>query len=367
MNVAIVCGGRSMESDISVITAMQALSGIDKNRYNAKIVYLFDGKFYIDRLGSIEDFISFDKSKHTQVILYNGAFYKKTHLSFKPYFKPDCALICCHGGEGENGVLQSLFTFNNIPITSCGVMQSAIGMNKHYQKRLFKDMGLDVLDDVIINIDDYNKDKDGVISNISSTFDFPVIVKPCTLGSSIGIQIATDYDKLKYAFDVAFCYDDVVLIEHKLDNFIEINCAAIKMGDDIIISSTEQPIASNDVLTFDDKYLNNGKMSAITHIFPAKIGDMNDVIKDMTSKIYKGLDMNGVVRVDYLIDKDTSTIYVNEINTIPGSLAYYLFEDMSFTSIIDTLICNAKKGESMKCEFKSNVLSHFKSGCKISK
>lgn len=368
--IAVIFGGRSLESDISVITAMQALSVIDRAKYIVEPVYMYDGDFYVKNLDSVDDFVAFNATEHRRAILYKGAFYTMRRNVMSKYFKPDCVLICCHGGEGENGVLQALLQYNGIPYTSAGVLQSACGMDKTALKIMFESMGLNILPYFTLSRRDFKDDECKCIDEIESKLSYPLIVKPSSQGSSIGIEVAKCRAELQCALSVAFLFDNVALIEHKLEDFTEVNCAVYRHKDEIIVSATEEPTFDSEILTFDEKYMSGGKMSGGGHVIPANIGDLNDVVRKATLKIYKELHLEGVVRVDYLVDNVENKVYVNEMNTIPGSLAFYLFESrgITFEKLLDEIIENAVLvGSDVRKVYKSNVLTHFANGGKIRK
>lgn len=368
--IALIFGGRSLESDISVITAMQALAAVDTSKYIVEPVYMYEGDFYVRHIDNIKAFVDFNVSEHKKVLLYKGAFYLVKRNTVSKYFKPDCALLCCHGGEGENGVLQSVLQYNGIPFTSAGVLQSSVGMDKTFLKRIFESLILNVLPYTVITRSAYKANADENIAKIEERLEYPLIVKPSSQGSSIGIEVANDRAQLDFALKVAFSFDDEALVEHKLTDFIEVNCAAYRYKDEIVLSSTEQPIFDSEYLTFDDKYMSGGKMSGGGHIIPANIGDLNNTVRETTRLIYDELNLSGVVRVDYLVDLPKGKVYVNEINTIPGSMAFYLFESLgiTFEKLLSDLIDNAiYKGIETRKVYKSNVLSHFARGGKIAK
>lgn len=368
--IALIFGGRSLESDISVITALQALYCVDTSKYVVEPLYLYEGDFYVDGVDRIESFVNFNVAEHKRCILSKGVFYTVKRNKLYRRFKPDCALVCCHGGEGENGVLQALLEFNGIPYTCCGVLQSACGMDKTLLKRIFVSMGLDVAPYCMLQKADFESNRQQSVRFIEKTLQYPLIIKPSSQGSSIGISVANDEDELIYALKVAFSFDSNAIVEHKLQNVVEVNCAAVKTTDGINVSMTEQPEFDNAYLTFDDKYLSGGKMSANTHVMPAKISDLNEKVKQITLEIYKTLALKGVVRVDFLVDTESKTVYVNEINTVPGSLAFYLFEKggLSFEKLIEQMIEYATSaGIEYRKTYKSNVLTNFKNGRKINK
>lgn len=370
--VALFFGGRSLESDISIITAMQVLANVDKSLFNVEPVFMHDGNFYVKGVDKLDAFKAFNPLEHSKVILVNGGLYSVKKNSFSKYFKPDVALICCHGGEGENGTLQALLEYNGVPYTSPSMIASACGMDKVISKQLFNSMLLSTLPYEVVTRAEFEQDSERTLQRIESILSYPLIVKPSSQGSSIGIGVANDREQLDFALQVACKFDSKILVEHKLTDFIEVNCAAFCDEGKVIISDTEQPLTLNDFLTFEDKYTSGGKMSGGGHVIPADIGTLELIVKAVTERIYKELDLNGVVRMDYLVDKEHNKVYINEINTVPGSMAFYLFErqGISFTDLITKLIENAvqyQSARSVHTVFKTDVLSKFQGGAKIGK
>lgn len=362
--VALIFGGRSLERDISVITAMQAYNNIDRTLFNIEPIFMFDGDFYVRGLDKMQAFVNFDPSVHAKAVLYRGEFYTLKRNGMSKYFKPDAVLVCCHGGEGENGILQALLEYNGLPYTSSGVLASAAGMDKALSKQLFDAMLLNTLPHETVTREEYEDDKEKIVAQLESYLCYPMIVKPSAQGSSIGIGVANDSDELVYALDVASRFDDKIIVEQKLTDFCEVNCAAFRDGSEIIVSETEQPLTLNDFLTFEDKYTDGGKMSGGGHIIPADIGSLELIIKANTERVYRELDLRGVVRMDYLVDKTRNKVYINEINTIPGSLAFYLFEPIgiTFKELLSRLIYNsADNGAAVRRTkaFRTDVLSRF--------
>ena len=233
---------------------------------------------------------------------------------------------------GEDGTLKGVLDFYNIPCTSASMQASAVCMDKEYAKLIAQSLDIPIVEYVLVN--DSNKD----LQNVELLGD-SVIVKPCGLGSSIGV-IKSDIANLRENVDTVLHLDGKVLIEREISPLIEYNCAAVRDGDNIILSQIEQPINKSDILSFEDKYISEDK----TRILPAEIDKAKqDLIYDYTKRIYQHLNLSGVVRIDYLYDQSSDTIYLNEINTIPGSLAYYLFEGLGITYIrlMEILVKNA--------------------------
>lgn len=372
VKLALLFGGRSPESDISVITALQAVAALSESGYEVEAIYMHEGDFYIRGVDVLEAFTPFRSAEHTRTVLINGAFYSLKKNKLQREFKPDVALVCCHGGEGENGVLQGVLDFNGIPYCSSGVLGSAVGMDKAVSKSIFDNMLMNVIQYTTVSRREYKATPDAVAERLEKFLDYPMIVKPASQGSSIGICVAEDRAGLLYALDVACEFDDKILVEEKLVDFAEVNCAAFAYGDKIVVSETERPLGAGEFLTFEDKYLENGKMSGGGHILPADIGALNDVVRANTEKVYRELELRGVVRVDFLVDKTRNKVYINEINTVPGSLAFYLFEPLGidFCTLLKMQIENtlerAAEGGRKKV-FRSAVLECYGKGVKSAK
>ncbi|MEG2450587.1 MAG: D-alanine--D-alanine ligase, partial [Clostridia bacterium] len=191
-------------------------------------------------------------------------------------------------------------------------------------------------------------------------------------GSSIGIGVANNREELMFALEVASKFDNKIIVEQKLTDFVEVNCAAFRDGNEIVLSETEQPVSYHDFLTFEDKYMVDGKMSESGHQIPAPIGNLEMIILANTERVYRELDLNGVIRVDYLVDKTRNKVYINEINTVPGSMAFYLFEPrgISFKMLTTKLLENAVTyfdERRIQHIFKTNVLCQYKGTGKIRK
>lgn len=366
--VALIFGGRSLEHDVSIITAMQILNNIDKKKYAVEPIYMKDGDFFVGGLGGIQEFVNFESEKHKKVILVKGEFLLLKRGKIKKYFKPDAAIVACHGGEGENGTLQAILNYNGIPYTSPDVLQSAVCMDKDFSKQVFESMCLNVLPYETVFKEEFEEDSQKTVFSVESFLTYPMIVKPSKLGSSIGIGVATNRAELKEKLDFAFKFDNKVVVENKLEDFVEVNCAAYFDGNAIRVSRTEQPLTDGDFLSFADKYERDGKMSGLERVSPANIGSLNLIVQAMTERIYRDFAMNGIIRVDYLIDEKRGKVYINEINTVPGSLAFYLF-DVDFKTLLSDVVevsC-ARAIKSVLPTFKTDILSKFKHGAKMQK
>ena len=371
--VALIFGGRSLESDISVITAMQTLAVLKETEYDVEPFYLYDGDFYTKDVDDISAFTPFEKEKHLRTVMVNGTFCSVKKNRLKREFRPDVALICCHGGEGENGVLQGLLDFNGVSYCSSGVLGSAVCMDKGAAKSVFEQMLLNVIQHVTVFSEDLARDPDLAAAHCEKALKYPMIVKPASQGSSIGIRAAHDRAELIEAMQVAAEFDGKLLVEEKLTDFAEVNCAAYLKGGRVVVSETERPLAAGELLTFEDKYMSGGKMSGGGRVMPADVGeDLNAVVRSVTERVYRAMELRGIVRADFLVDRTRGKVYINEINTIPGSMAFYLFEPLGIdfagllTDQIEEALARRRAG-SRRTVFRSAVLTHYGKGAKSSK
>lgn len=390
MRVGVFFGGKSVEHEISVISAMQAIAALDTEKYDIVPIYISkDTKMYTGDVGvagkieSYKDIPSLIK-RLTRVILVNDEGtvklikYPTPMLSKGEVGRIDIALPVVHGTNVEDGNLQGYFHSLGIPYCGCDTLSSALGMDKLAQKAVMRFHGLPVLDCICKTALDYTKDKDSVIEAVEA-LGYPVIVKPVNLGSSVGISKASDRESLEDALDNAFMYADKVLCEHAIENLREINCSVLGDTDSAKASVCEEPLGSGELLSFDLKYVKNGGgkgvksaesdnnkrgMANLSRKCPAEIPEeLSEKIRSYAITVFKCLGCCGVSRIDFLLDCDTMNVYVNEINTIPGSLAFYLWEatGVPFSELLDEVINLAFKRERRKREltysFDTNVLS----------
>ncbi|MGN1208570.1 MAG: D-alanine--D-alanine ligase family protein [Christensenellales bacterium] len=360
-NLIVLFGGKSAEHDISLITANLALNALDEQKYNIfpifidKLNHWFWAKNFKNNITQ-----NFDK---VEVFLKFGekSLFKKTLFGIKKIVDIDCALLCCHGLHGEDGTIQSVLELCNIPYSSSNPLSSGICMDKVVMKILLEKFEFNVVPYLYFYRQDFEQNKSEIFEKIEKKLDFPVIIKPANLGSSIGISVAKNRVELEKAVETALCFDNKILVEKALENFKEINCACLGHAKDVIISSLEEPISYKEFLTFDEKYLSSNKKSA-KRIYPAKVSiDTKKEIQQSSAEIFDKFELSGVVRIDFMICDNI--VYVNEINTIPGSVAYYLFEkeNLSFSEVLDKMIDSATMKQAEKQNltyaFKSEVLS----------
>lgn len=357
LNVAVIFGSRSVEHDVSIITGIQIILNLSKEKYNVIPIYITqNGNFltgeYLKNIDNFKDKKLIEKK--TKKVDFNNI---------------DVAIIAVHGTNGEDGTLQGILEIKNIAYTCAGVVGSAVGMDKIIQKAAFRDNNIPVVDYVWFDRSNIS------IIEIEKKLKYPMFVKPANLGSSIGITKATDRKSLEFAIEVAFNYDRRILIEEAVSDATEINCSVLG-NDNPIPSVLEEPVRYDEILSFKDKYLRGGKggkgMASLTRKIPAPISkDLTENIKNLAVKAFKAVDCSGLARIDFLLNKKTNKVYVNEINTIPGSLAFYLWEKSGYPypMLLDRLITLALERFQQKQDkiysYDTNILNQAKFGtCK---
>lgn len=396
-NVAVIFGGRTTEHDVAVITGVQFMENMNKEKYNIIPVFIDgNGVWYTgDVLFDINSYKHFEdvKSKLTEVYISPipniNALLNANPKMFgkKEVAKIDVAVISIHGMNGEDGTVQGLLELANIPYVSSGVLGSALGMDKIAMKAVFKGNDLPILKYEYFLKSEWQKNKDEIIKHLESSLKYPMFVKPANLGSSIGISKAKDTDGLIKAIEIATGYDKRIIVEEGVENLVEINCSALGYDDNIETSVCEEPTNWEEFLTFEDKYIRSnaktgssktgsGKqgMAQMDRKIPADLPeDLTKRIQELTRLAFKHLNCSGVARVDFIIDKNTMTPYINEINTIPGSFSFYLWQytDLKYPELIDRLILNAEKIYKEKNEnvysFTSTIMNNVGKSAKLNK
>lgn len=371
INVGVFFGGISVEHEISVISASQAMSAMDTEKYKVIPVYISkSGLFYTGAgLMDIKNYSNMNqllaKCQRVNIIIDNNepvlVKYPGGRFTNNVIGKIDVAFPVVHGTNVEDGTLQGYLEMLKIPYVGSDIMSSAVGMDKVIMKKVLRESGIPTVDYISFNSKDWFKDNHEILAAIENDLKFPVIVKPANLGSSVGIKKVNRMNELEDAVFLAQTFSKKILIERMIKNLKEINCSVLGDYEKAEASVCEEPISSDEILSYKDKYMNKGGskgMSATNRKLPADIPEEQaKLIKSLAVETFKILGCSGVARVDFLIDRDTNKIYVNEINTIPGSLSFYLWEATGkpFPQLIDDLIALALKRER---ERKSMVFSY---------
>ncbi len=355
-NIAVFFGGQSVEHDISVITGVMTINCIDREKFSVLPVYVDkDGVWKTgENLFDIDEFKDIDLKKLKKVAIIGGdnTLYQVKGKKLKPIEKIYCAVNCLHGRKGEDGALSGLLSMSNIPLASPNMLSSSISMDKSFTKLVLKSLNVKTLKGVTVT----NKAQ---VKDVLKKLEFPMLVKPNFLGSSIGITKADNKEMLIEGIQNALKYGESAIVEPFLSDVTEINCAVYRDDKGIInLSECEKPISRAEILSFKDKY-QEGKRE-----FPANIEKkLSNKIKATAKKIYESLGFSGVIRIDFFISN--GEILVNEINSVPGSLSYYLFGDTkkSFMNMLTSLIMSAERNYLRDLnfikEYNSGILTSF--------
>ncbi|MCR5567110.1 MAG: D-alanine--D-alanine ligase [Clostridiales bacterium] len=390
--IGVIFGSRSCEREVAIISAVQLMRHADSEKYDVIPVYIDEnGSWYTgEKLKDINAYRPFraEQGGITKVFpdltAGSGALLKVSkgtglfsREKVEIVARIDAYIIVMHGLNGEDGTLQGLLELAKVPYTSTGVAGSAIGMDKIMMKQFFRGAGLPVLPGLWFSRSAFERDRDAVLKQVEKELGFPVFVKPANLGSSIGVSRADDSASLADSLELAFEYDRRVLVEQGLDKPIELNCSVLGYDDETEASPIEMPLGNGELLDFSDKYLASGGskgMASLHRVLPAPIEDsLRDEIQKMSCEIFRMLDCKGVVRIDYMFDRKTEKIYITEINTIPGSLAFYLWENagLSYSRLIDRMVGYAEKAfedkNSANFAYTSDILKGVSFGTKGTK
>lgn len=361
-NVAVFFGGRSVEHEISVISALQAINAFDKNKYNVIPVYISkQGKWYTgENLLDIRNYRDmkkvveeaeevFMRPEYGDYNLYKaqtGLFSKRNPVVAELH----AVIPVLHGTNGEDGIFEGVLESIGIPFAGCNTLSSANGMDKITMKMILGAEGIPVVDYVWFTDHEWISNKDRIIEKVESKLSYPVIVKPANLGSSVGIGKASNREELIEKIDNAEKFSQRIIVEHMIEQLKEINCSVLGDADDHQSSVCEEPIKTGDFLSYEDKYMGGTKtsvgMQASDKRIPADLPeDMSEEIRRLAGETFRVLSCHGVSRIDVMVDEKDNKIYVNEINTIPGSLSFYLWEasGISFTQLMDKLVQLALK------------------------
>ena len=354
-HLVVAFGGVSPEHEVSVLTAMQVMSTLLGSKYNILPLYISKSGQWLtgdilkdlEQYGDLDSLIQqsspcyFNRDQLGRVVLE----YAKKGLFSKPIQKPIYAIVVSfHGGAGENGSFQGICEQYNLPYTGSGVLASSLGMNKVKAKQLCEANHIPVTSSLNFYEEDWDCHNDTILKEVEQ-LGYPVIVKPSSLGSSIGVKKVENQSALIRAVETAFRYDTQILIEEAVTPLIEINCAVLGTPESSISSVCERPLGSNEALSFADKYQRGGAaekgMASADRVIPADISEeLSQNIRALSKQIFRIFQATGVARIDYLVQKDTQKVYFNEINTIPGSFSYYLWEysKLNFNDLLDQLI-----------------------------
>lgn len=358
--IGVFFGGRSVEHEISILTALQAMYAIDDSRYNVIPIYISkEGRWYSgEPLMSVSNYKDMTALKSRCEEVYMNPEYGDYNLyrRKKPLFGShivatlDVAIPALHGTNGEDGVFQGLLETIGIPFAGCDTLSAAIGMDKIVMKMVLEHSDIPVVDYVWFTDKQWATTRDKWVEKIENKIGYPVIVKPANLGSSVGIARADNRQELITKVEEASRYSTRLIVEDLVENLKEINCSVLGDCDDYTTSVCEEPIKSGKILSYEDKYMGGSKgesgMQASEKRIPADISDeQTQRVRFLAGETFRVLSCHGVARVDVMIDDNTGAIYVNEINAIPGSFSFYLWEatGVPFDELMDKLVSLALK------------------------
>lgn len=376
--VAVIFGGRSVEHDVSIVTGLQIIGALNTERYTVVPVYITrDGKWFTgEPLRTLANFQDEQLTQHKEVrpvllspdTRHHGLIVDPlpTGMFAKPaVIRLDVVFPAVHGSHGEDGTLQGLFELADIPYVGFATLGSALTNDKIMTKQVLRQNAITVVDDVWFSRAQWTQDADQVVHQIQEKFAFPVFIKPATLGSSIGVSRVEDVALLRPSLEMAFNLDRRVLVEPAITPCIEINCSVIGSSEDAQASVLEQPVTYADFLAFEDKYLRGSKgMKSADRLIPAPLTmEMTERIQAIALAAFQAVDGRGIVRIDFLIQAETNAIYVNELNTMPGSLSFYLWEPSGINNaaLVERLIRIAEDAHAEKrrstYNYKTSLLS----------
>lgn len=387
IKVGVIFGGESVEHEVSIISAVQAMNKMDTEKYEIVPIYITKDRVWYtgSMLKEIEVYQDLNLLKRyaKPVVLYekDGRFVLQSKGFFKRQINEiDIAFPIVHGTNVEDGVLQGYLQSIGIPFVGGDVYSSVVGQDKLFMKQIFESEELPISPYTWFYDTEYNESKEEVLSKIENKLKYPMIIKPATLGSSVGISSAKNKDELIEAIDDACNYDSKIIVEEMVQNLKEVNISVLGNYESQKLSAIEQVMSNKDFLTYEEKYIGNKKtkgvkgckqtaskgMASASRIVPAPLEkkEQNE-IEEIAIKAFKALGSSGVCRIDFLIDSKTNKVYINEINSIPGSLAFYLWEPIGkkYTELLDDMINigikDYKKRIAKVHSFDSNILKGF--------
>ena len=388
IQLGVIFGSRTCEHEVAIISAVQLMRNVNREKYDVIPVYISQkGEWFTgDALLDIKTYTPFDPYKkgitpvHLDLTAGSGALLH--YAPAKGLFgggkeevvaRLDVVIPVMHGLHGEDGSLQGLLELAGLPYASTGITGSAVGMDKITMKRFFRGCGFPILPDCALTRSRFEKDAEAAMDEVEAAIPYPVFVKPACLGSSIGVSRADDRAGLKEALELAFSYDRRVLVEQGLDKPIEVNCSVVGFDGERKASVLEMPNSGAAFLDFSEKYLASSGgskgMASLKRIVPAPIGEeLTKALQELSLRVFDAMDCKGVVRIDYMLDRHSDNYYITEINTIPGSLAYYLWQEtgLNYGKLIDEMVdcaMNAyREKERNTFAFSSDILSGVQLG-----
>jgi D-alanine-D-alanine ligase len=378
-NLVIAFGGISPEHEVSVLTALQAVSALKEDSdFNLIPLYITkSGKWLTGAdLLDLENFkdlkaltsdatpCTFSHNELGQPVLLELS---KGWFSKAATYPVYALLNAFHGSDGENGSFQGICETYNIACTGSGVLASALGMDKVKAKELCKSRNIPVVDGIDFHESEWVSSRDQFIREAES-FGYPLVVKPVHLGSSIGVEVVKNRENLIRSVETAFRFDAHLLIEKAVAPLTEINCSVLGTPDKNKASVCERPVGKEELLSFKDKYMNESSgakgMASADRVIPADIeNSLTRSIQETSRDIFRLFGCSGLARLDFLVNSDTGDYFFNEINTIPGSFSFYLWKEsgLNYPELLNELISIALERNRQKNgrirSYETNLLS----------
>ncbi|MBF4694578.1 D-alanine--D-alanine ligase family protein [Fusibacter ferrireducens] len=355
INIGVFFGGTSVEHEVAVITAQQAISQLlEMDQYKVIPIYISkDNNWYTgDYLLEIEHFRDLKKvisESHRCHVVKADKCAHLIHAEMKLFKNPyicdiDIAFPIIHGTGGEDGNLQGFLEHMDIPYVGCNVLAASLTMDKIASKLFLQSSGIRVVEGEWFYTHYWNQYASSIIEDLEKKLSYPMIVKPADIGSSVGVKTAKTRSALIEAIDFAKQFSTKILVEKMLDDMREINISVLGDSEKLKLSVCEEPLSASEFLTYEDKYINEAGskgMSSAKRQIPAHLSEsLKNEIEHMAAEAFIALDCAGVSRIDFMIDQKTNLPYINEFNTIPGSLSFYLWEatHVTFKQMLEEMI-----------------------------
>lgn len=381
IKIGVIYGGETVEHEVSVISALQAMNNLNEDKYDIVPIYISKDRIWYTghMLRDIEFYKEFEDEKKyaTKVMLYKKGktflLQRTTGLFRKDITDLDVILPVVHGNNVEDGSLAGLLDSIGIPYVGSHVLGGALGQDKVVMKQVMESVNLPIVPYTWFYDSEYLDNKENILKEIKK-IGYPVIVKPATLGSSIGIEVVKNEKDIESKIEDAMEYDTKIVVEKVIENLTEVNASVLGNYEYQKVSPLEEVMGEDEILSFADKYLGNAKskgtaskgMASTSRIVPARISEkLTKEIQDTAKQVFKVLNLSGVCRVDFLIDNKENKFYVNEPNTCPGSLSFYLWKEagMKYSELLDEMVSIAIKEYKHKNQktmsFKSSIFDGF--------
>lgn len=381
IKIGVIYGGETVEHEVSVISALQAMNNLNEDKYDIVPIYISKDRIWYTghMLRDIEFYKEFEDEKKyaTKVMLYKKGktflLQRTTGIFRKDITDLDVILPVVHGNNVEDGSLAGLLDSIGIPYVGSHVLGGALGQDKVVMKQVMESVNLPIVPYTWFYDSEYLDNKENILKEIEK-IGYPVIVKPATLGSSIGIEVAKNEKDIESKIEDAMEYDTKIVVEKVIENLTEVNASVLGNYEYQKVSPLEEVMGEDEILSFADKYLGNAKskgtaskgMASTSRIVPARIPEkLTKEIQDTAKQVFKVLNLSGVCRVDFLIDNKENKFYINEPNTCPGSLSFYLWKEagMKYSELLDEMVSIAIKEYKHKNQktmsFKSSIFDGF--------